>query len=219
MNAPDLQNLANYADVLRLPGGAALTLRFAEPADAARLQRYFRSLSEASRYNRLMGGAAELPATQLEKFVHAGEGGSYSVIAALATEGDETIVGEVRYADHDENASVEFGISVHDRWQGQGVGTALLANLECRAAALGADVLVGDTLRSNRAMLGLARKQGFLIAPTRGDWKQIRLQKQIDFAPLPIACASWRLAAARWAAPRRSSDIEHASMKPASLDR
>jgi GNAT superfamily N-acetyltransferase len=196
MMSLNLGNLGQYTDVLRLRSGAAMTLRFVEPSDADRLQRYFRSLSEASRYNRLMGGATELPHSQLEKFIHPGESGSYSVIATIASEGSGAIVGEVRYADHDDSASVEFGVSVHDRWHGHGIGTALLLNLECRAAAIGAELLFGDTLRSNGAMLGLARKRGFSLAPTPGDWKQIRLVKQIGFAPQKIPCAAWRLAAA-----------------------
>jgi hypothetical protein len=72
----------------------------------------------------------------------------------------------------------------------------LLGNLECRAAALGAERLFGDTLRSNDAMIGLARKSGFVFAPSPGDWKLVRFEKHIDTAPQDIPCASWRLAAA-----------------------
>lgn len=191
----DLGNLWRYTDVVRLRSGAELTLRFAEPQDSALLQRYFRALSGASRYNRLMGGAPELPHSQLEKFVHPGDGGSYSVVATVAVEGSERVVGEARYAFHAEAASLEFGLSVDDNWHGNGIGSALMSNLACRAAAVGADWLVGDTLRSNGAMLGLARKMGFGVAATPGDWKQVRLEKRIDVAPQEIPCASWRLLA------------------------
>jgi GNAT superfamily N-acetyltransferase len=201
VTALNSEELARYTDILRLRSGAALTLRFAEPADVGALQRYFRSLSSASRYNRLMGAAPELPHTQLEKFIHVGEGGSYSVIATMAIDGDETVVGEVRYAYHPEIAGLEFGVSVADGWHGQGIGAALLSNLQCRAAAFGAERLFGDTLRSNGAMLGLARKMGFAFAPTPGDWKQIRLEKPIGYAPHEIPCASWRLAATAMAHP------------------
>jgi hypothetical protein len=72
----------------------------------------------------------------------------------------------------------------------------LLRNLECRAAAFGAERVFGDTLRSNDVMLGLARKSGFAFAPTPNDWKLVRFEKHIDVAPQDIPCASWRLAAA-----------------------
>jgi RimJ/RimL family protein N-acetyltransferase len=195
MRPLDLNALQQYSDLLRSRAGDVVTLRFVEPRDAAALQNYFRSLSVRSRYNRLMGAASELPQTQLEKFVHVGDGGSFSVVATVRLDGADAIVGEARYAFHPDAASFELGLSIDDRWQGQGIGTALLANLECRAAALGAEHLFGDTLRSNDAMLHLARKSGFVFAPTPGDWKQVRFEKQIDVAPQDVPCATWRLAA------------------------
>jgi GNAT superfamily N-acetyltransferase len=195
MRPLDLHELQQYSDVLRLRSGDLVTVRFVEPRDAEALQNYFRSLSARSRYNRLMGAASELPQTQLEKFVHAGEGGSFSVVATRRLDGADTIIGEARYAFHPDTASFELGLSVDDRWQGQGIGAALLANLECRAAAFGAEHLFGDTLRSNDAMLHLARKSGFVFAPSPGDWKQVRFEKRIDVAPRDIPCATWRLAA------------------------
>jgi GNAT superfamily N-acetyltransferase len=159
------------------------------------LQNYFRSLSVRSRYNRLMGAISELPRTQLEKFIHVGDGNSFSVVATIARDGAEIIVGEARYAFDPDTARFELGLSVDDRWQGHGIGAALLANLECRAAAFGAERLFGDTLRSNDAMLHLARKSGYVFAPTPDDWKQVRFQKVLNVAPQQIPCASWRLAA------------------------
>ena len=39
--------------------------------------------------------------------------------------------------------------------------------------------MFGDTLRSNEAMIGLARKSGYAFANSPGDWKLVRFQKQI----------------------------------------
>jgi GNAT superfamily N-acetyltransferase len=138
----------------------------------------------------------ELPQTQLGHFIHPGEDDRFSVIALLTIDGFETVVGEARYAFEPDTSSFEFGLSVDDRWQGQGIGSALLRNLECRAAAFGAERVFGDTLRSNAVMLGLARKSGFAFAPTPNDWKLVRFEKHAGVAPKDIPCASWRLAAA-----------------------
>ncbi|WP_398479229.1 GNAT family N-acetyltransferase [Tardiphaga sp.] len=191
----DLQNLGRYSDVLLSRGGEVITLRFAELTDADTLQSYFRGLSAQSRYNRLMGAASELPAGQLDRFIHVGEDDGFSLVATTKRDGVEAIIGEARYAVDGDSSSLEIGLSVDDTMQGQGIGAALLDNLECRAAALGADRLLGDTLRSNDAMLALARKAGFALAPTPGDWKQIRFAKKILLAPQDIPCVSWRLAA------------------------
>ena len=188
--------LRRHTDILRLRNGKPLTVRFVEPRDAEALQNYFRALSVGSRYNRFLGAMRELPQTQLGHFIHPGEDDRFSVIALLTIDGFETVVGEARYAFEPDTSSFEFGLSVDDRWQGQGIGSALLRNLECRAAAFGATRLFGDTLRSNDVMIGLARKSGFDFMPSPGDWKLVRFEKRIDAAPKEIPCASWRIAAA-----------------------
>jgi GNAT superfamily N-acetyltransferase len=188
-------DLRQHSDILRLRGGKSLTVRFVEPRDADALQGYFRSLSVRSRYNRFLGAMNELPQTELGHFIHVGEDDRFSVVATMVIDGIETIVGEARYGFATDTASFEFGLSIEDRWQGYGIGSALMNNLQCRAAALGATRLFGDTLRSNEAMIGLARKSGFAFMPSPGDWKLVRFEKHVDLAPEEIPCASWRIAA------------------------
>lgn len=195
MTALRLDDLRQHSDVLRSKGGVAVTVRFVEPRDADAIQNYFRGLSSRSRYNRFFGAMAQLPPALLDRFTDVGEADQFSVVATIDAEGFETIVGEARYAYDFEAGSLEFGLSIDDRWQGHGIGTALLKNLECRAAAFGAFRLFGDTLRSNEAMLALARKSGFAIGKYPDDWKLVRLAKEINLAPQDIPCASWKLAA------------------------
>jgi GNAT superfamily N-acetyltransferase len=195
MSTLRLNDLRQHSDVLRLRSGKTLTVRFVEPGDAEVLQGFFRALSVRSRYNRFLGAMSELPQTELDHFIHVGEADRFSVIAVMTIDGAETIVGEARYAFDASTSRFEFGLSVDDRWQGHGIGAALLKNLECRAAAFGAERLFGDTLRSNDVMIGLARKSGFAFTNSPGDWKLVRFEKHIDTAPREIPCASWRLAA------------------------
>src|SRR5437899_5948417 len=195
MTTMRLDDLRQYSDVLRSRNGEVVTVRFVEPRDAEALQNYFRSLTTRSRYNRFLGAASELPSSELDRFIHVGEADRFSVIATMLIEGRETIVGEARYAFDLNTASIEFGLSIDDRWQGHGIGKALLKNLECRAASFGADRLFGDTLRSNDAMISLARKSGYGFMPSPGDWKLVRFEKPIDVEPRDIPCASWKLAA------------------------
>src|SRR5437879_997335 len=196
MTTSRFDDLRQYSDVLRSRHGDPVTVRFVEPRDAEVLQNYFRSLTTRSRYNRFLGATRELPPSVLEDFIHIGEADRFSVVATMLVGGRETIIGEARYAFDNETASIEFGLSIDDRWQGHGIGKALLKNLECRAASFGAERLFGDTLRSNDAMIGLARKSGYAFLPSPGDWKLVRFEKQIDAKPRDIPCASWKLAAA-----------------------
>jgi len=195
MTTMRLNDLRQYSDVVRSRSGAPVNVRFVEPRDAEALQNYFRSLTARSRYNRFLGAASELPPSLLEEFIHIGEADRFSVVATMLIDGRETIVGEARYAFESDTASIEFGLSIDDRWQGHGIGKALMKNLECRAASFGATRLFGDTLRSNNAMIALARDAGYAFTNTPGDWKLTRFQKQIDIGPQEIPCASWRLAA------------------------
>ena len=195
MSTMRLDDLKQCSDTLRTRQGEALTLRFVEPRDSEELQHYVRSLSSRSRYNRFFGAISELPKALLHDFTHVGERERFSVIATMMVDGFETIVGEARYAFHAETSSLELGLSVDDRWQGHGIGTALLKNLECRAAAFGAEHLFGDTLRSNDVMISLARKSGFAFVNHPDDWKLVRFDKEIAVEPKDIPCASWRLAA------------------------
>ena len=194
MTTMRFDDLKQYSDVLRARDGSTINVRFVEPRDAEALQNYFRSLTIRSRYNRFLGASSELPPSVLEQFIHIGEAERFSVIATMLVDGHEIIVGEARYAFED--GSIEFGLSIDDRWQGHGIGKALLKNLECRAGAFGAERLFGDTLRSNDAMISLARKSGYGFLPSPGDWKLVRFEKHIDVDISDIPCASWKLAAA-----------------------
>ena len=195
MTTMRLDDLKQYSDELRTRSGNPVTVRFVEPRDAEELQNYFRSLSTRSRYNRFLGALRELPQNVLAHFIDVGKAEQFSVVATMMVDGFETIVGEARYAFHAETSSIEFGLSIDDRWQGHGIGKAMLKNLECRAASFGAERLFGDTLRSNEQMISLARKSGYAFTASPGDWKLVRFAKEIHVEPQDIPCASWRLAA------------------------
>ena len=205
MSAVRLEDLKQYSDTLRTRHGEVLNVRFVEPRDTDELQHYFRSLSTRSRYNRFFGAISELPKGLLHDFLEVGARDRFTVVATMTVDGFETIVAEARYALHADTATLEFGLSVGDRWQGHGIATALMANLECRAAALGAERMFGETLRSNETMVSLARKSGFAFVNHPDDWKLVRFDKEISIAPKDIPCASWRLAALSRQAERPSA--------------
>lgn len=205
MTTFSLEDLRQHADTLRTRHGERLNVRFIEPRDTDEIQHYVRSLSSRSRYNRFFGAISELPKGLLHDFLEVGERDRFSIVATMMVDGFDTIVAEARYAFHAETAALEFGLSVDDRWQGHGIATALMKNLECRAAALGAEHLFGDTLRSNEAMVSLARKSGFAFVHHPDDWKLVRFDKEIRVEPKDIPCASWRLAAVSRQAERPSA--------------
>lgn len=189
------EDFSRFADIVRINDGRSAVVRFVEESDADAVIAYFRNLSPHARHNRFLGGASELPPNELQKILHVGEGNHFAVIVEMTIDGVHTIIGEARYVVDDERGAFEFGMSVGDAWQRQGAGSALIANLACRAAALGATQMIGDTLRSNVEMIALARKSGFTFVATPGDWQQVRFVKDTRIAPQDIPCANWKRAA------------------------
>jgi len=191
-NQSSLSALGKFTDVVRLSTNETLIVRFVTLDDADVLQAYFRSLSTQSRYNRLMGAASELPPSELDKTLHVGENSRFAVIGEMKVDGVETVVGEARYSYDADSRSTEFGLSIGDSWRGRGIGSAMLANLECRSAALGAVRVVGETFRNNEQMIGLARKAGYEFLPAPYDWRQVRLEKVLRRGLADIPCESWK---------------------------
>lgn len=185
-------NFSRFADVVLARSGRPVIVRFVEPSDEIAVQTYFRNLSQRSRYSRLLGAVSELPRGELDKVLHVGENNHFAVIAEVRSNGVGTVIGEARYALDEDSGEFEFGLSVDDGSQGQGIGSALMSNLECRAAALGARRIVGETLRSNAPMIALARKSGFSFASMPDDWRLARFTKELHVAPQDIPCANWK---------------------------
>ena len=173
------QILRQYADVLRLRTGEVVTVRFVEPGDVEPLRRYFGALSARTHYNRFLGATRELPRSEFERMLHTGEGSHFAVVAEIGAGDAKTIIGEARYVLDPEAHAVEFGISVADDWHGTGAGSALLTNLECRAAALGAERIFGDALNTNAEMRGLAKRRGYRFSHPPGDWTLVRFTKDL----------------------------------------
>ncbi|MEH2510917.1 RimJ/RimL family protein N-acetyltransferase [Nitrobacteraceae bacterium AZCC 1564] len=194
-NQVSLSALGRFTDVVRLRTGETLIIRFVTLGDGDALQSYFRSLSPRSRYNRLMGAASELSPLELDKTLRVGENSRFAVIAEMKVDGMSTVVGEARYSYDATSRGGEFGLSIGDAWQGRGIGSTMLANLECRSAALGAVRAVGETFRNNEQMIGLARKSGYDFMPAPYDWRQVRLEKVLQRGHADLRCESSKHAA------------------------
>jgi GNAT superfamily N-acetyltransferase len=174
----------------RLPD-IRLALRPARSTDGDALQTYVRRLSQHSRYNRFLGGANELPASELARALAANGRDTLTLLLTSTVEGRETVVGEARVALSCAERAGEFGMSVADDWQHLGVGSALLQEIERKAAADGIELLFGDTLRTNEGMIGLARRRGFRLGPGF-EPRLVRIEKWLDDAAPDLPCQKWK---------------------------
>jgi GNAT superfamily N-acetyltransferase len=189
MNSPGSVEHSTQTDVFRLSGGECVMVRAISPQDADRLQAYMRNLSGPTRRNRFLGAVNELTSKELERLTHMGGPGELALIAfGGAGGGDAAMIAEAIQAIVPQGQRCEIALSVTDAWQRKGVGTLLLSHMECRARLLGARYLVGDVLRTNDAMKGLARKAGFAIRGPFRDARLIEIVKDLSSPPTGLPC-------------------------------
>jgi len=155
-----------------------LILRPARLSDGDALQSYVRGLSPLSRYNRFLGAASELPESELARALAANGRDTLTLLLTSTAEDREAVVGEARVALSCAERAGEFAMSIADDWRRLGVGSALLEEIERKAAADGIEWLFGDTLRTNEGMIALARGRGFhLVAGLEP--RLVRIQKRL----------------------------------------
>jgi GNAT superfamily N-acetyltransferase len=172
---------------LCLPGGERVTVRAIRPEDAEGLQGYMRGLSGETRRSRFLGAVSELSPLQLDRLTRL-NGLNELALIAFAGAGEAAMVAEAIQVTAPESGRCEIALSVADAWQGRGLGTLLLRDIECRARRLGARYLVGDVLRSNTAMKGLARKAGFAINGPCREARLIEIVKDLSAATAGLPC-------------------------------
>ena len=167
-----------------------LSLRPARSSDGEALQTYVRGLSPQSRYYRFLSAANELPASELARALAANGRNTLTLLLTSTTKDHQTIVGEARVALSCAERAGEFSMSIADHLQHIGVGSALLQEIERKAAADGIELLFGDTLWTNKAMIGLARGNGFRLGPGF-EARLVRVEKRLDAAP-DLPCRKWK---------------------------
>jgi acetyltransferase len=157
---------AELIDVVVLPPGERVVIRPVLPQDADLTSAFFRSLSPRARYDRFMASLREPPPDLLRRFTQIDYADHVALLAEVFANGREMVIAEARYVRKADPTVAEFAISVAEPWQSKGLASRLLAKLACRAAAVGIERIVGETLASNARMLALARKAGFTIRPS-----------------------------------------------------
>jgi GNAT superfamily N-acetyltransferase len=177
--------------ILRAKGrpGVRLALRPVRSGDGNALQTYVRGLSPQSRYNRFLGAANELPASELARALAANGRDTLTLLLTSTAEDRETVVGEARVALSCAERAGEFSMSIADDWRRLGVGSALLQEIELKAAAAGIESLFGDVLLTNDGMIRLARGRGFRVEAGL-EPRLVRIRKRLDGAP-DLPCRKW----------------------------
>jgi GNAT superfamily N-acetyltransferase len=156
-----------------------ISIRTAGIGDLDPLTDHFGALSPLARNARFMGPVDNFAKIATDCLVRGCRAERFTLVAEWQRRGRGVIIGEASYAFDRDKRSGEFAVSVADRWQRQGLGSALLCALQYRAISLGYVGLFGETLKSNVAMKDMARKAGFEFSRS-SDWRAIRFDKRLD---------------------------------------
>jgi acetyltransferase len=153
--------LASWTSQSSTRDGAQLCIRPLRPDDREREIEFINSLSERTRYYRLMTPLKFLPPHLLDQLMDIDYDRRMAFVATIEHEGREQFIGIARYGETDRRNCVELGITVTDQWQRRGIARLLVAELTRFARWRGIRCLEGIVLPDNLAMIELAKSLGF----------------------------------------------------------
>jgi GNAT superfamily N-acetyltransferase len=168
--------LSQYRSAGVLRDGTPFIIRAIRPDDAQALQEGFKLLSDRTVYHRFFQAKRELAEhevkylTQLDFVDHVG------LAAVISNAAGEFIIGVGRFVRLGSGrlgvrgaervrttAHAEVAFVVGDEFQGQGVGSQLLAHLVEIARRLGIRYLEAEVMPDNRRMVGVFQRSGLPI--------------------------------------------------------
>ena len=156
--------LARWTSQSSARNGAPLCIRPLRPDDREREAEFINSLSERTRFYRLMTPLKFLPPHLLDRLMDIDYDRRMAFVASAVPEGCERFVALARYGETDSPDTVELGITVSDRWQRTGIARLLIAELLRFAQWRGIRKVEGIVLPDNLPMIELAKALGFHAA-------------------------------------------------------
>lgn len=186
-------------DVVRLADGRRVTVRPPLPQDCELQRRFVRGLSDEARYFRFLTSLQELPEAMAERFTAIDYRRHVALVATVFQGAGEAMVGEARYiVDDGDPAGSEFAVAVADGWQRRGLARLLLSRLIGHAASSGVRHMAGVTDAGNAALIALARRLGFAVAPMPEDGRLVQLARDLGLGDRLLApCRGAHTATAR----------------------
>ena len=141
-----------------------ILLRPVKISDESLLRNFYYSLSELTVYKRFMSPRRDMPHEKLQQsFVIIDYTKEMVILAVLKQKGQEVVTGVGEYKGRADSHTAEVAIMVDDKYQNQGIGTAILAHLTYIAKKQGLLGFSAEVLKGNRAMMRLFEKMGFAI--------------------------------------------------------
>jgi len=162
-----MMKASNYTAVEPLRDGRKVEIRALRPEDRAGFIAAVGHASPQSLYRRFFGTKRGFTEEEVAFYVNVDFVEHVALVAVAEEDGQALIVGGARYV-VGEPGRAEIAFVVIDRYQGQGIGAALLRHLAGIARESGLEELVADVLADNLSMLKVFQKSGFPLTTRRG---------------------------------------------------
>jgi acetyltransferase len=153
-----------------LADGRDVVLRPIRPEDEPAHQAFFAHLSPEDIRFRFFGLVSSLPHSEMARYTQIDYDREMAFIATSpAADGAPETLGVVRIATDPDNERAEFAIVIRSDLKGRGLGRKLMEKIIRYCRSRGTGMIVGQVLRDNATMLGLAESLGFRRCSRVGD--------------------------------------------------
>lgn len=160
--------------------GREILVRPIRPDDEAQHRAFIERLDPEDVRLRVFYTRRELPREELARLTQIDYEREMALVAIDdGGDGPPQTLGVVRTVADPDNVDAEFAIVVRSDLHGQGLGHLLMQRIIDHARSRGTGRLVGDVLRENTAMLGLATACGFAIDHAHSDSEVLRIVRPL----------------------------------------
>ncbi|MFC6948269.1 GNAT family N-acetyltransferase [Paraburkholderia dipogonis] len=147
--------------------GARVTVRPIRPEDEAAHHDFVEAMTPEDLRLRFFGAVGSFDHSQLARMTQIDYDREMALIATVQSEDGVTrTLGVVRAVADPDNETAEFAVAVRSDQKGRRLGQLLMDRIIQYARARGIHWLVGEALRENTPMIGLAKANGFTITRT-----------------------------------------------------
>ncbi|WP_296657064.1 GNAT family N-acetyltransferase [Paraburkholderia sp.] len=147
--------------------GERLTIRPIRPEDEEQHRALIESMTPDDLRLRFFSAVRSFDHSQLARMTQIDYDREMALIATVKDEhGKPRTLGVVRAVSDPDNETAEFAVTVLSNIKGHGLGRMLMERIIAYARSRGTHWLLGEALRENTPMIGLARACGFTVTPT-----------------------------------------------------
>jgi GNAT superfamily N-acetyltransferase len=162
--------------VVSLADGGRILVRNLVASDREELAERYLELSPEARRLRFFNAPEHLSTRLLDYLVDVDGVDRCAIVARALDEAGTPGVGIARYArSHDDPSCAEAAITVLDRHQGRGIGTALMHRLTDHARRNGISTFTASVMWENRELLDSLRALGAEIRPSEPGVASVRI--------------------------------------------